>query len=119
MEAVKCHRLDTSMTARRNPLISSGQQGSKKPMQLARFVRTVWFPQALVVIGFTGGCGSGAPPATGPSTGVVVNGVPQVDDTFGKGKRYMYDPKGAARAEKAKAKAGAVGPDKGAQGGPR
>jgi len=90
-------------------------------MQLARFVQTVCFPQALVLIGFTGGCGSGAPSAAGkgPETGVVVNGVPQVDDTLGKGKRYMYDPKGAARAEKAKAKEGAVGPDKGIQGGPR
>jgi hypothetical protein len=92
-------------------------------MKLARYVRTVGFPLALVLIGCTGGCGSGAsgPPGKGPppATGEVINGVPQVDDTFGKGKRYMYDPKGAAKAEKAKAKGGAVGPDQGAQRGPR
>ena len=53
-------------------------------MQLARFVQTACVPQALVLIGFTGGCSSGAPPATGSATEMVVNGVPQVDDTVGE-----------------------------------
>jgi hypothetical protein len=68
-------------------------------MQLARFVRTVWFPLTLVLIGFAGGCGSGAPPATGPATGQVVNGVPQIDDTeIRAGKRERFGAKGAAKA---------------------
>src|SRR5436190_1631648 len=106
MQAVKSQRLDSSLMARRNPLISRGRQGGKKPMQHARFVRTVWFPLALVLAGFAGGCGSSEGPATGPvATGRVVNGVPEVtrvpevvngvpQTDEGPGKRAMHDPKG-------------------------
>lgn len=88
-------------------------------MHHTRFVQSLGLALTLVLAGFAGGCDSGEAPVTGPPSGVVVNGVPQIDDTGGKGKRYMYDPKGAARAAKAKAKGGAVGPDVDAQGGPR
>jgi hypothetical protein len=82
-------------------------------MHHTRFIQSSGLTLALVLAGFAGGCGSREPPVTGPPTGVVVNGVPQIDDTGGKGKRYMYDPKGAAKAAKAaakKAKGGAPGP---------